>query len=154
MGASGWNYVEPWAGGVEETFEALRAREFAGLFGELPEDLRPADIAELWSGDEFDEDTWLGFMCAQGTHTIVDIRSFVGADVDLDALPEGSTMRQVPAAEVLEVFGHGRPGRDEFERLTRHSPLFGDDGRGTGRCAVLYEGRDPVAVAFWGRSGD
>lgn len=154
MGASSWSCVEPWSGSVEATFAAAQAREFVRVFGGLPAQDRPADLAELWSGDEFDETTWAGFMCAQGTHSILDIYEFVPAAVDFDSLPEGLTMRQAPAVEVAEAFGHGRPSRAEFERLPLRSPLFGDDGRGTGRCVVLYEAGAPSAVAFWGHSGD
>jgi hypothetical protein len=154
VGASSWSYVEPWAGSAEGTFAALQAKEFVRIFSTWPEEHRPADIAELWSGDELDEQTWAGFMCAQGTHTILDIQEFIPTEVDFDSLPEGATMRLVPIVEVVEAFGHGRPSRAEFERLSRRSSLFEDDGRGTGRCVVLHEGGIPTAVAFWGHSGD
>lgn len=154
MGASSWNYIEAWADSVEGTFTALRAREFARVFSGFPAEDRPADLAELWSGDDLDETTWAGFMRTQGTHTIVDIQDLVPSESGLDAPPARSTMRHVPVAEVVTVFGHRRPGRAEFERLPEDSPLFQDDGRATGRCLTLYDAGAPTAVAFWGCSGD
>jgi hypothetical protein len=82
VGASSWRYVQPWTGSVEGTFATVQAREFTRVFSTWPEEQRPADIAELWSGDEFDEQTWAGFMCAQGTHIILDVYEFVPATVD------------------------------------------------------------------------
>ncbi|GAA2010420.1 hypothetical protein GCM10009839_00390 [Catenulispora yoronensis] len=54
--------MAPWHGSVEETFAALQNQVFAEFFSSWPEADRPADIAELWSGDEKDEDSWAGFM--------------------------------------------------------------------------------------------
>jgi hypothetical protein len=135
---------------------ALQKKAFASYFSGWPEAGRPADIAELWSGDEDDEETWAGFMCAQGTHTVVDIQVLVPAETRIDDLPAASTMRPVPVSEVVEAFGHVQPTRAEFERLadTTRSPLLDDDGRWTGRCLVLYQDGVPESVAFWGSSGD
>lgn len=134
----------------------VQKRVFTAYFSGWPEESRPGDIAELWSGDEDDEGTWAGFMATQGTHSIVDIQVLVAAETRIDELPPASTMRPVPAAEIVEVLGHDKPTRAEFERLsdTTHSPLLEDDGRWTGRCLVLYEDGVPGSVAFWGCSGD
>ncbi|GAA1993886.1 hypothetical protein [Catenulispora subtropica] len=152
MGASGWSYVTPWRGSIEETMAALQSEVFAEYFSTWPQDRRPADIAELWSGDERDEDTWAGFMGAQGTHTILDVRGLVPPDTRVDYL--FNTMRPVPVAEIIETFGHDKPTRAEYEQLGDASPLLDDDGSWTGRCLVLYQNGLPEAVAFWGSSGD
>ncbi|ACU70529.1 hypothetical protein Caci_1608 [Catenulispora acidiphila DSM 44928] len=63
---------------------------------------------------------------------------------------------QVSEAEIVAAFGHDKPTRAEFERLSdaTYSPLLEDDGRGRGRCLVLFQGGVPEAVVFWGHSGD
>ncbi|WP_344661244.1 hypothetical protein [Catenulispora subtropica] len=156
MGASGWDYIAPWRGSIEETMSSLQTEVFAKYFSTRPEELRPADIAELWSGNEFDEDTWAGFMATQGTHSILDIRHLVPAETRIDELT-GNTMRPVSTAETIAAFGHDMPTRAEYERLadTTYSPIFDeDDGRWAGRCLILYKDGVPESVAFWGVSGD
>jgi hypothetical protein len=154
VGASDWRYIEPWHGGVEETMAVLQKRVFAEYFSTWPEHGRPADIAELWSGDEYDEDTWAGFMNAEGTHTILDIRAFVPDETG--ELPAGTVMRPVPVPEIIEAFGHDKPTRAEFEELSdaAYSPLLEEIGGWMGRCVVLFRGGVPESVAFWGCSGD
>jgi hypothetical protein len=156
MGASDWQYIEPWRGGIEETMAALQAKVFEEYFSHEPEDARPADIAELWSGDPEDEGTWAGFMGTTGTHSILDIQVLVPAETRIEDLPPVSTMRPVSAAETIEAFGFDKPTRADFERLsdTGRSSLPEDDGRWTGRCLVLFKDGAPESVAFWGWSGD
>lgn len=154
MGASAWSYVAPWQGNVEETFSALQEKVLAEYFSSYPEEDRPAALAELWSGDEDDEQTLAGFMATQGTHTILDIRLFVTDQAAAEDAWTNSIMECVPATEVAEVFGHSKPSVAEFNGLAESSALFKDYKRGSGRCLVLYRQGFPEAVAFWGCSGD
>jgi hypothetical protein len=147
VGASGWDYVVelPVGAPAEPAAALLALRELVlhdgdFLWGEWLGP-RPGTLAEL---DEFrqTDDFW-----EEGTHSVLDVDRVVGVD---DPDGEG-TVRPLRPEEAIELFGTARPDRAALGAADL-SAL--DVERWSGRCQTVYEEDRPVAVAFWGVSGD
>ncbi len=149
MGASGWDYVIDLPEGtpVDLGSALLRLRERVlaegdyywdeeGYLGSRLNTL--AELDELRETEEFWE---------VGTHSVLDVDSVIG-----DGEPHGpGTVRPLTPPEAQQLFGSATPSRAEFAAA---DVLAGVGDRWTGQCQVLYEGERPVAVGFWGMSGD
>ncbi|MFF5493723.1 hypothetical protein [Streptomyces aquilus] len=158
MGASGWEYVTPFEGTVEESLKALHARVFEEEYGD---DDTYGSLAELWEDEEF--------MGEEGTHTILDIDRVVhttAAPSDHDVQDYG-TLRPLAPDRVRHHFGTEHPTPDQFqEAVTRaYASLAQGPGPGgtlldecrmrwTGLYVVLHTGAEPSHLGVFGFSGD
>ncbi|MFE0510856.1 hypothetical protein [Streptomyces sp. NPDC058964] len=158
MGASGWEYVTPFKGSVEESLEALHTQVFQELYGD---DDTYQDLEELWQDEEF--------MGEEGTHSILDVDRVVhttAAPSDHDIADYG-TLRPLAPERVRHHFGTDRPTPGQFEALlaeahaaitfppTRAQSLLDECRmRWTGIYVVLYTGDEPTDVGIFGFSGD
>ncbi|MEU1514637.1 hypothetical protein ABZ490_21155 [Streptomyces sp. NPDC005811] len=147
MGASCWDYVTPYTGGVEESLRALHAAEFAREYGA---DGTYASLEELWADAEF--------MSEEGTHSILDIPHAVGtcAPPDAYAVEDANTLRPLPADRVRHHFGSGRPTPERFREVYDSGPALSAECavRWTGRYVLLYTGDRPSHLGVFGCSGD
>jgi hypothetical protein len=159
MGASGWDYIEPFDTDLATTLANLRRRvfdegdyfwfdsiskpgtlaEFDGLFAELnsmsPDgvDLEDPRIIELAD------------IASSGTHSVLDAPTVGGRDGDI---------RIVPVAQVEALFGSSQPSRADFERLPERQRIEALSDC-IGACVQLHDESGAVTeVAFWGISGD
>ncbi|GHF33428.1 hypothetical protein E5082_30685 [Streptomyces griseoluteus] len=159
MGASSWQYIEPYAGDVAAALATVRQREFERLFvhGTHWDKLQPAgrpftsvdDLDALWEDETFG---------SEGTHTIIDVWEVI----DAEAYDDSHTVRPLSDDESREIFETSEPTRGDFERAqerydARHPGSEGlwDMPRWSAWCRPLKDadGANPV-IAFWGRSGD
>jgi hypothetical protein len=162
MGASGWDYIEPFDTDLATTLANLRRRVFdEGAFVWYDAIPRPARIADLdalfdeigemsedLSGSPFDaadpRSITMIDLAACGTHSILDVRT-VGPRGDVQVMPE---------VRVVELFGSAQPSRADFERVADR--VFDEiEDSWNGLCVVLHdETGTRTEVAFWGISGD
>ena len=157
MGASGWDYVQPFDTDLATTFAALRQRIFTeGHYFWFDSIARPATLADLdalcaddpmdmFDGEpDFDSPefhTRIDIATA-GTHSILDVHT-VGRRADVEPLT---------AQETLELFGTCSPTTAIFEAADLHQMLPEKWG---GFCVELHDSSGAVeAIAFWGCSGD
>ncbi|MFP8959564.1 hypothetical protein ACLIYP_03165 [Streptomyces nanhaiensis] len=158
MGASGWEYVTPYEGTVEESLAALHAGVFQEEYGEGGE---YRSVEELWADEQY--------MWGEGTHSVLDIRRVVHTS-DTPS-PRGvedyGTLRPLARDRIVHHFGTERPSPDRFRELidrayrTYASPA-GPGGtlldectmRWTGRYVLLYTGDEPTHLGIFGYSGD
>jgi hypothetical protein len=84
-----------------------------------------------------------------GTHSILDIHEVLQVTGPNDV----GAIRALSAAEVADLLGTERPGRDDFLRH-REKDSYLDFPRWQGRYTVLYEDKEPRELVFWGFSGD
>ncbi|MFD7259378.1 hypothetical protein [Streptomyces sp. NPDC059874] len=150
MGASGWDYVTEYEGGVEASLTALQARVFREEFGEIDD---YPDLASLWADHEF--------MGTQGTHTILDVVRVVRGPEEQEG-----TVRPLAADRILHHFGTDRPTVAQFEELIarasramshqEYTESLSSEGslRWSGLYVLLYTGDEPTHVGFFGSSGD
>ncbi|MFE7706722.1 hypothetical protein ACFU6I_13165 [Streptomyces sp. NPDC057486] len=159
MGASSWQYIEPYAGDVAAALATVRQREFERLFvhGTHGDELQPAgqsftsvdDLDALWEDETFG---------SEGTHTIID----VWEEIDADAYDDSHTVRPLSDEESIEILGTAEPTRGDFERAqeryrARHPASVGlwDMPRWSAWCRPLKDADGAnTMIAFWGRSGD
>ncbi|MBT2471131.1 hypothetical protein J7E97_25520 [Streptomyces sp. ISL-66] len=160
MGASGWDYVTTYEGGVQASLDALHARVFVEEFGETGD---YPDLAALWADGEF--------MGTGGTHTILDVP--VAATGSGDGGGSEGTLRPLSAERLLHHFGTGRPTVDRYEELMAaaaramshqeyEESLLGEEfPKWSGLYVLLYaqgaaagDGVEPTHVGFFGCSGD
>ncbi|MFI9833058.1 hypothetical protein ACIHIX_35845 [Streptomyces sp. NPDC051913] len=158
MGASGWEYVTPFKGTVEESLEALHAQVFQEEYGD---DDTYGSLEELWADEEF--------MGEEGTHSILDIDRVVHtatAPSDHDVRDYG-TLRPLAPERVRHHFGTEHPTPDQFQEALARSyasmgPRSGPDEtlldecrmRWTGLYVVLHTGDEPTHLGMFGFSGD
>jgi hypothetical protein len=158
MGASGWDYVTPYEGTVEESLAALHAQVFQELYGD---DEAYRDLEELWREEEF--------MSEEGTHSILDIDRVVpsiAAPSD-HSIEDYGTLRPLALERVLHHFGTDRPSPGQFAdslaqaRSAITSPPAREETlldecrmRWTGVYVVLYTGDQPTHLGILGFSGD
>lgn len=158
MGASGWEYVTPYKGTVEESLVVLHAQVFQELYGD---DETYRDLEELWQDQEF--------MGAEGTHSILDIDRVVhttAAPSSHNAEDYG-TLRPLAHERIVHHFGTDRPTPGQFEELLAqaHAAIrFPPDCaetlldecrmRWTGVYVVLYTGDELTHLGIFGFSGD
>ena len=147
MGASGWDYVVdlPGEGPADASTALIRLRGqvlregdflWADWLGPTPTTLEELDaVRDL---DEFWE---------EGTHSVLDVDRVVGSD---EADGEG-TVRPLLPDEAADLFGTTTPTREQFAAA---GVQWTDVERWSGRCQTLYDGERPVAIGFWGVSGD
>lgn len=161
MGASGWEYVTPYEGSVEDSLATLHAQVFQELYGDGS---TYATLDELWQDQEF--------MYEEGTHSILDISCVVHT---LDAPSTGNlddygTLRPLAPDRTVHHFGTDRPTPERFkevlaqshEELGRRRPMADPATtlidecvmRWTGLFVVLYTGDEPSHVGIFGFSGD
>jgi hypothetical protein len=158
MGASGWDYVTPYTGGVEDSLRALHAEEFEKLYGDGG---TYGSIDELWADDEF--------MGEEGTHSILDIQRVVHttAPPNEHVLEDYGTLRPLPPDRVVHHFGTDRPTPDLFRDVyararqslwpprDREQTLIDECAmRWTGLYVLLYTGDRPTHLGVFGYSGD
>jgi hypothetical protein len=151
VGASGWDYVVdlPESGPADPSAALAGLRErvlregdflWADWLGPRPTTLAELDAtrdtAEFWE---------------EGTHSVLDVDRVVGSDE-----PDGEgTVRPLLPHESVELFGTATPSPTDF--VVAEADLWNlDVERWSGRCQVLYDDDDarPVAIGFWGVSGD
>jgi len=148
MGASGWQYeVDLPADTPVDLGSALtRLRERVLAEGDFYWDenylgSRPGTLAaldELRENEEFWE---------VGTHSVLDVDSVLG-----NGEPDQTgSVRPLAAPEAERLFGSATPSRTQFAAADVFDNV---EDRWTGQCQVLYDGERPVAVGFWGVSGD
>lgn len=158
MGASGWKYVTPYEGSVQESLEALHAQVFQELYGD---DDTYECLEDLWDDEEF--------MGEEGTHSVLDIQDVVHATTapsERNAKDYG-TLRPLAGDRIAHHFGTALPTPERFEEL-----LAGDFGgaggapgsaeslldecrmRWTGVYVVLHTGDRPTHLGIFGYSGD
>ncbi|MGW4650786.1 hypothetical protein [Kitasatospora sp. NPDC004289] len=160
MGASGWNYVTPYRGGVGASLEALREEVFAREYGGGEE---YGTIEELYADEEFMEE--------EGTHSILDIHRIVQSTErpQPSSAADYFTVRPLAPARLLVHFGTERPTVQQFEdaiarsytRMQGRRPgdpdpsLLGEhEMRWTGFYVLLHTEGRPTHVGFFGASGD
>jgi hypothetical protein len=157
VGASGWDYREPYVDTVGETLIAVQERVLASgdhiwpWDGADPDDEddeappRPSSLAALNAAKEIEE-FW-----DEGTHTILDVDRI--ADTD-----EVGAIRPLSATELTRVFGTEQPSGADFDRVYQPGPAgpLGDlmGTRWSGRSMVIFRDGTPDEVFFWGFSGD
>ncbi|WP_413796900.1 hypothetical protein [Streptomyces iranensis] len=175
MGASGWDYLTRYQGGVEATLVAVQKRVLAsgdyiwpwetraeyGVAGDesLP---RPSSLDELDAAKETDE-FW-----DEGTHTILDIGEVVHTAEAPDPYdPDDSgTLRPLRHERIRHHFGTDRPTPAQFQELLARDrdgsiqpnldQLLTDECRmrWTGLYVILYTDGEPSHVGIFGYSGD
>lgn len=147
MGASGWEYVidASGAGPADAPTALVRLREQVLRGGDFLWGDRlgptPTTLAELDAVRDLDE-FW-----EEGTHSVLDVDRVVGSD---QADGEG-TVRPLQPEEAAALFGTTTPSREQFAAADVQSM---DVERWSGRCQPLYDEGRPVAIGFWGVSGD
>ncbi|MFD5573888.1 hypothetical protein [Streptomyces cadmiisoli] len=158
MGASGWEYVTPYRGSVEESLEALHAQVFDEDFGD---DDSYQDVEELWRDVEF--------MGQEGTHSILDIQRVVRttAAPSNKNIEDYGTLRPLAQERIVHHFATDRPSPGQFEetlmqaradfgyRPDRAETLLDECRmRWTGLYVLLYTGAEPTHLGIFGFSGD
>lgn len=158
MGASGWDYVTPYEGSVEESLEALHAQVFQEYYGD--DDAYPS-LEALWEDEEF--------MGEEGTHTILDIQRVVRttAAPSTRNVEDYGTLRPLAEDRVLHHFGTLRPTPGRFGELLAEAlsantlppdpdPTLLDECRmrWTGVYVVLHTDDKPSHLGIFGYSGD
>lgn len=147
MGASCWDYVTPYTGGVAESLRALHAAEFTREYGG---DDTYASLEELWADAEF--------MSEEGTHSILDILQVVDTSEPPDeyAVEDCGTLRPLAAARVRHHFGTDRPSPERFREVYDSGPALSAECtvRWTARYVVLHTGDRPSHLGVFGCSGD
>jgi len=158
MGASGWEYVTPYEGTVEQSLAALHMREFQELYGA---DDSYESLEELWEDEEF--------MGEEGTHSILDIQRVVhttAAPSEHEAKDYG-TLRPLAPARAVHHFDTDRPAPGQFQEALdrayasirlppqREDTLLDECRmRWTGVYVVLYTDDKPTHLGIFGYSGD
>lgn len=144
MGASGWDYVEPFEGDPHQSLTRLREQVLTSgdyywdddYLGPRPESLDELD--QLREEEEFWE---------VGTHSILDVdRVIAPTDEDHDG-----TVRRLPADEAIAVFGTAEPTREQFIARKDELPQYRS---WSGMYQLLHRDGVPHEIAFWGFSGD
>jgi hypothetical protein len=153
VGASGWDYVTPYRGTVEQSLKALHEQVFQADFGD---DDAYHDVEDLWRDVEF--------MGEEGAHSILDIRRVVHTTVapSSNDIEDYGTLRPLAEDRVAHHFGTVRPTPDQFtQALARASAGLGSGTlrdecrmRWTGLYLLLYAGPEPTHVGIFGFSGD
>lgn len=152
MGASGWEYIQPFVTDVTATLAALRQRIFdEGDYFWYDSLARPATLAD-WDAmcaskpDDDDPDfETLMEVVASGTASILDVHT-VGRGMNYDVEP-------VSDGDALTLFGTVTPTRADFESADLGTVV--PDKWNGGFYANLYDAAGSVeAVGFWGASGD
>jgi hypothetical protein len=150
VGASSWHYVQDVPPGrrvdLETALVRLQERVLASgdfYYSEAewraPRPATLTDLAVTRATEEFWE---------VGSHSILDVDRVIGAY----APDRDGTVRPLARKETKALFGTRRPGRERFEEVVTEAPP--EVRRWSARCQVLFDGRRPVAVGFWGVSGD
>jgi hypothetical protein len=150
VGASSWHYLEDVPPGRRVDLESalirlqervLAAGDFSYSEGEwrAPRPTTLTDLAVARATEEFWE---------VGSHSILDVDRVISAF----APDRDGTVRPLSRKETKQLFGTKRPSRERFEEVMKEGTA--DVRRWSGRCQVLFDGRRPVAVGFWGVSGD
>ncbi|MEY9927925.1 hypothetical protein ABH926_002559 [Catenulispora sp. GP43] len=158
MGASGWDYIEPFDTDLATTLANLRRRVFDEddyfWFDSIP---KPATFAELEAlfaeiaalelgENDYDDPRIIELtdIASSGTHSIL----------DAGGIGSRGGIRVVPAEQAEAVFGSPQPSRADFERMTMNQQIDVLNGS-IGACVQLHDDSGAVTeVAFWGISGD
>lgn len=154
MGASGWDYVQPFDTDLATTLTNLRRRVFEeedfSWYDSIPKPATLADLDALLADDpmdgepDFDSPAFqqLIDVAITGTHSILDART-LGPRGDIQPLTE---------QQALQLFGTCSPTAAVFEE----TDLNEMSAQGwTGYCVRLHDDSGAVtAIGFWGASGD
>ena len=152
MGASGWDYVSPYQGSVEESLTALHRQVFQELYGD---DDAYRSIGDLWDDEEF--------MAEEGTHSILDIQCVVHSTAapSPSDIEDYGTLRPPAHDRILRHLGPDRPTPGRFEELLaqaytamgRRDPeesLIDECRmRWTGVYVVLHTGDEPTHLGIF-----
>ncbi|MFD5433572.1 hypothetical protein ACFWJ4_15660 [Kitasatospora sp. NPDC127067] len=144
MGAGAWSYAVPHREDLQAALDALREKVFSE--DEFYREEGLGSLAELMVSGRLDE---------QGAHSVLDVVTVVHCAVDEE---DHGDVRVVEGAEVVELFGTGRPSLD-IVRAAEEKGVgdidFPPSFRGSGCCTVTY-GPDgaPDGLYFWGVTGD
>jgi hypothetical protein len=166
MGGSGWEYVTPYEGSVEQSLRALHQRVFDDEFAHC----RSPDyfgspmqtygsLEELWADEEF--------MGNIGTHTVIDVYRLVAANEQFGPYEHYNSIRPLPDERLEYFFGTTRPTLRQYQEAIDHAnqvvfthPRTGRlltdeaDTRWTARYVVLYDEERPTHTGVFGSSGD
>ncbi|MFF2775435.1 hypothetical protein ACFVU3_11045 [Streptomyces sp. NPDC058052] len=144
MGASRWTYFTPFRENEQEALDDLRDVVFerdGAYYREAGVETLAALAASGWLDEE-------------AAHSVLDVSRAVRCT---EGLEEPGDVRVLEAAEVVELFGSGRPGRAAVEQaLTRAGDgWFPPVERGFGCCTAVYgDDGSPAGLCFWGLTGD
>ncbi|MFF5924360.1 hypothetical protein ACFY8C_39715 [Streptomyces flavochromogenes] len=144
MGASKWSYFTPFQHSEQDALDGLRERVFAEDF----EDYQEAGIETLAA---LMASAWLE---EEPAHSVLDVERVVRCEEHME---EPGDVRVVEAAEVVELFGTTRPGRDVVEQALKRAGdgWFPPFDRGSGCCTIVYDAEGhPAELCFWGFTGD
>lgn len=144
MGASGWDYIQPYEGDAEIALTRLREHVLAAQDYYWDDDYlgsRPTSLDEL---DELraEEEFW-----EVGTHSILDVDRVIAADAE----DHDGTVRELTAEECRSTFDTDRPSRGDFAAHQHDLPI---DRRWSGYYQLLHNDGVATEIAFWGASGD
>ncbi|MEU7071328.1 hypothetical protein AB0B30_22600 [Streptomyces narbonensis] len=144
MGASRWSYFTPFQRSEQDALDDLRETVFA-------EDSEYYRQAEIETPAALMASAWLQ---EEAAHSVLDVGRVVRCEEHME---EPGDVRVVEAAEVVQLFGTERPGRDAVEQALKRAGdgWFPPFDRGSGCCTIVYdtEGR-PAEWCFWGFTGD
>lgn len=143
MGASGWEYITPYVGGIEATLQALHEQVFQKMYG---------DEGRYGSLDEFYGD--VESFGASGTHTVLDVVHVVTTTdtPDGERDEDFSTLRPLSPERITHHLGTERPTVQQFQEC---GTLDYEVGMGwSGFYILLYTDGEPTHVGIFGASGD
>ncbi|GAB3859824.1 hypothetical protein ACFPIJ_28395 [Dactylosporangium cerinum] len=146
MGASGWDYLVPYDGGVAATLQRLRADVFAAGDYYWPygsDRPKPATEEELWADRNVRESM---------THSVLDVFE-VGTGDPRGERTFGRTF-EVTDAECTAVFGTAHPTADDLPPDLEGPIEALLTGRGVGRHLIIHGADGPAQILFFGATGD
>lgn len=152
MGASGWEYIQPFESDVQTTLAALRQRIFTGGdYAWYDSFARPATLAD-WDAmcaaePDFEDPGFEDLMdiVGSGTASILDVHT-VGSG-------QGKDIEPAAAADILMLFGTATPTRADFDRADLYKVV--PEKWNGGYYVNLHDAAGAVeAIGFWGASGD
>lgn len=166
MGGSGWEYVTPYEGSVEQSIRALQQKVFDEEFahGRSPEFFGiPVEtygsLEELWADEEF--------MGEIGTHTVIDVYRPIAAGAKLGPHEHYNTIGPLTDERLEHYFGTTQPTLRQYEEAIDHAhkvmfdyprteQVLIDEAeqRWTARYVVLYDDGRPTRLGVFGSSGD
>jgi hypothetical protein len=166
MGASGWEYVALYEGGVEQSLRALQQKVFDEEFahGRNPDYFGVpvqtyGSLEELWADEEF--------MGECGTHTVIDVYRLIAADAKLGRHEHYNTIGPLTDERLEHYFGTTTPSLAQYQAAMdrdhqlvythpRTERILTDEAelRWTGRYVVVYTDGQPTHLGVFGRSGD
>ncbi len=166
MGASGWEYVTPYEGTVEQSLRALHQKVFDEEFahGRHPDYFGSpmqtyGSLEELWADEEF--------MGECGTHTVIDVYRVIAADERLGPHEHYNTIGPLPDERLEHHFATTQPTLRQYQEAIEHAHQMVNthprteqilideaEDRWTACYVVLYTDGRPTHLGVFGSSGD